>query len=886
MTLVLILLSGLFSSNINEQTEPFYNYKEDKIFFVNQIYKPPVIDGILNDDCWEHLNEIDKSGNYIDEFIQDYPNNLSSPTFKTFVSIGSDSKNIYIAARLFDSNPDSIMQRLSRKDDLNPWLSDWFSIEFDSNHDHKTAYRFAVNASGVQLDGMIYNDSEFDLEYNAIWESDIQIDEYGWKIEMKIPFNMLSITQLENPWGLNINRFIFRYNEMNRWIALTDGTPGVVSHFGHIMGFKETEIRKSIEFKPYILSGHDRYNNSLLVDPERFANNHFINTSDSLSSNIGLDLKYRLSPSSALDITINPDFGQIEMDPKYINLTYYEIFLPEKRPFFNETESMFDTPISIFYSRRIGQPSMMNRSEYRINTALKLMGNIDNGWSYGIILADTSPRTGYEYPDYRKNYIISRATKDFLDGQHKIGLSHTYFSFDLNNSDKLIEESYSFDHIAYLASNRIFIDYQITQSINDNRCDENCNFNQNYPLIGYGYRLNTGYSSSYPISFSIDIENYDKDFNINQIGFLSRNNIKKYKLNLAYRTIEPIPSIREIEFKIIRSESINYDNFKIGDIVGFESMIESENYNYVRFSYYLHRKHYDDYFTYDYELNKIGLPFHIPQSFQSAIKFYSDMREDLSFNIGLEYKETQIHENNQFNAKDNYFGFDFRLISKINFISIRNISFYYEMRNSNQVYAFVELLPYEYDDTEDVEHNIFANKNGWLHRYNIGLEEYFTNKISLYLHFEYLQIFDKYSNYTELIDMNSLPQITDIITGYTSTSLNMEMEEVITEIPPIYTNNDSEPIYDEESESLLQDVNPNYYIGFYPRYTNFNLSFSFKFEYNPNSDIYVIYRLSRSINGKIFNNINDFLMYSGDDRWSERYFDASFYIKFNYWFDI
>ena len=116
--------------------------------------------------------------------------------------------------------------------------------------------------------------------------------------------------------------------------------------------------------------------------------------------------------------------------------------------------------------------------------------------------------------------------------------------------------------------------------------------------------------------------------------------------------------------------------------------------------------------------------------------------------------------------------------------------------------------------------------------------------------------------------------------------LNMEMEEVITEIPPIYTNNDSEPIYDEESESLLQDVNPNYYIGFYPRYTNFNLSFSFKFEYNPNSDIYVIYRLSRSINGKIFNNINDFLMYSGDDRWNERYFDASFYIKFNYWFNI
>ena len=100
------------------------------------------------------------------------------------------------------------MQRLSRRDNIDPWLSDWFSIEFDSNHNHESAYRFAVNASGVQVDGMIYGDSEFDIEYNAVWESDVQIDEYGWKLEMKIPFNMLSITQIENPWGLNINRFI------------------------------------------------------------------------------------------------------------------------------------------------------------------------------------------------------------------------------------------------------------------------------------------------------------------------------------------------------------------------------------------------------------------------------------------------------------------------------------------------------------------------------------------------------------------------------------------------------------------------------------------------------------------------------------------------------
>ena len=881
ITIILILLSisysadikGQASSSIIKDTEPFYDYKQDKIFIINNINDAPVIDGILNEDCWKDLNQLANEGNYIDDFTQDYPDNLSSTSFRSIVSIGSDTKNIYIGARLFDSTPDSIMQRLSRRDNIDPWLSDWFSIELDSNHDHKTAYRFAVNSSGVQLDGIIYSDSEFDIQYNGVWESEVQIDEYGWKVEMKIPFNMLSITELENPWGLNINRFIFRYNEINRWVVFEEGIPGRVSKFGHIMGFKEIDVKKGFEFKPYFLWGHDRYNNSILTDPERISDSHSINSRDSLSANIGIDLKYRLSASSTLELTVNPDFGQIEMDPKYINLTYYEIILPEKRSFFNETEAMFDMPINLFYSRRIGESGILNSREYRyrINTALKLMGDTKSKWKYGFIFADTSPRELDNYPTFRKKYIVSRLTKSFFDGKSTIGLSHTNFYFNLDQDDIITEQSYAFDHISYLFSNQIFIDYQIAQSITGSN-----------GVLGNGYSLALGYISSYPISFSINLENYDKNFNINRVGYLARNNIKNYQFNLSYKVIEPISFIREIKFNLIRSQSKNYDNLEIGDKIGIESIIESENFNYIRFSHYIDSEHYDDYLTYDPEAKKIGLPFLLPQSTQSAIKFYSDRRRDLSFNIGFEYKESQIHQNNIFNADDNYIGFDFELNSRIDFLSIRHMSFNYENQKMNQAYGFIELLPEEISEEESIEHNMFSNNEGWMHRYSIALEEYFTDKISLGIYCEYLQRFSKYSNYTELIDEDGLPQVTDFITGYIYQ--DEEWNDVI--VPPAYTNDIVESPEEDEDGVLVQDLNPNYYIGFYPRYTNLNLNFSFKWEFQPGSDIYVIYRLTRSVNGKIFPTINDFLMYSKDGIWSERYFDASFYIKFNYWFNI
>ncbi|MAQ43257.1 MAG: hypothetical protein CMG25_02055, partial [Candidatus Marinimicrobia bacterium] len=193
-----------------------------------------------------------------------------------------------------------------------------------------------------------------------------------------------------------------------------------------------------------------------------------------------------------------------------------------------------------------------------------------------------------------------------------------------------------------------------------------------------------------------------------------------------------------------------------------------------------------------------------------------------------------------------------------------------------------ELIQEEIDNYGTLdEYNIFSNQEGWLNRYSITLEEYFSNRISLGIYCEYLQRFNQFSNFTELTSDDRWPIVTDLITGYTYQ--NTYLEDV--DVPPVYTNNITD-IPEEEDGFLVQDLNPNYYVGFYPKYTNFNLNFSFKWEYNQSSDIYVIYRLTKSVNGKIFNTIDDFFMYSDDDIWTERYFDASFFIKFNYWFNI
>ena len=250
-SLQIICILIFFLSFIKADTsEPFYNYKIDKSYTIINPGLIPVIDGRLEDDCWDNIKEMTS-------FVQSDPNYNYPPTEDLNVKIFQDEYAIYIGARLFDDNPELITQKFVNRDDfINLSKSDYFSISIDSHHDHQTGYEFIVNAAGVQFDSFLFDDTEWEMNWDGVWESMVSIDDEGWIVEMRIPFSSLRFSKIKNDesseWGMNIKRYIHRKNEDIEWIILPKGTASEVSKFGHITNIKDIENETVIEFIPHI----------------------------------------------------------------------------------------------------------------------------------------------------------------------------------------------------------------------------------------------------------------------------------------------------------------------------------------------------------------------------------------------------------------------------------------------------------------------------------------------------------------------------------------------------------------------------------------------------------------------------------------------------------
>ena len=845
---IFLFFSLLVSSSTNDadnymfEDEPFWEYKNDKIYTSTFIENRPNIDGILDDFIW-----IEEGDDYISDFRQQEPHNLEEPTFPTYVKIVHDHENIYIAAKLYDSCPDSIAGFLSRKDSWEESFSnraDWFNIEFDSKHDHQSAYSFAVNALGVKSDQMIYLDSEYDMEYNPVWKAEVgrigDCENGGWlNIEIEIPFKMLNITQVENPWGMNIHRYIYRYNEYSSWVATPREVPGLASHFGHIFGLKEMSIKKAIEVKPFILSGSHNQNYLLLADDQLYPDSFIIDKTKDNHFQLGLDAKLRLSSSSALDITINPDYGQIEMDPEYINLSYYEIYLPEKRTFFNESSAIFETPINIFYSRRIGASN--DSLKNNINYAIKYKGSSEFGWDYGFISALTSNQ-------HKKQniYFAHRLTKDIMSGNSIVGLGGTTVT---ENNEYFY--TVSFDNISYIFSNNLIFDYQYVQSINNTK-------------IGNGQNISLFYDSMSPFIWSIDIEIYDKNFDINKLGYNYRNNLKSIESSMGYKNVKPrLGILRRYRLDSYYQLAENFDGLKIKDAIGLVGKFYTRKYNKLFIGYYFENEHYDDNYMYDYELGINGPAFEIPSMHRSFISFDSDTKRNLFFN--LRFASNVSDQNNKlFQAK---LGISARLGSS--YLIGANFS----QSKVNSEYNFLEIA--EDDEVQGLNHYIFSKIDGWDNRYSLKVEKYFRNNFSFEAYAEYLVHYIHHSDYREWNSQDQSLEETSFIVG-------------TDQFLPLYTSGSTAPGYSivNGEIEIEQFLNPNYYVGFYPKYSSINLNLSFKWEYSTNSDLYLVCRLTRSVNGKIFSNLNDFFAYSDSDDWVEKYVDGAIYFKVNHWFDI
>lgn len=380
--------------------------------------RPPVIDGRDDDAVWHEAPAIT-------EFQEWRPSEGGPPKLPTVAKIAYDAGNLYVFVRCFDPHPDSIITVLSRRDYFTP--SDMVWLFLDSYHDRRTGYEFGVNPSGVKLDAQIYNDGNEDFAWDAVWDVATSRDSLGWTAEFRIPLSQLRYgRQKQHTFGLTIDRDLYRYSQRVSWPLFRQSQAGFVSQFGDVAGFDDLEMPRRLEAAPYVVT----------KNASEFADAGLGRSQD---VTLGGDVKYRVASNLTLDATFNPDFGQVEADPAVLNLTAFETFFREQRPFFVQGAGIFrfdvnctavndcSTGEGLVYSRRIGRSPQLADSVSpaftRILGAGKLTGRLTGGLTVGVLDAVTQHVTnlGGKTVEPATNYGVVRLRQDLRGGESSIG---------------------------------------------------------------------------------------------------------------------------------------------------------------------------------------------------------------------------------------------------------------------------------------------------------------------------------------------------------------------------------------------------------------------------------------------------------------------------------
>jgi hypothetical protein len=409
------------------------------------------LDGRLDDPAWAAAQPIGG-------FTQAYPHPGAPESERTEVRVLVGPDALYVGARMFDSHPDSIVAQLSRRDGFQTY-SDRVILYIDSRDDRRTAFHFGVNARGVKQDAYLFDDVRDDFSWDAVWDAATAVDSLGWTAEFRIPFSQLRFdprTGGDRVWGLGVMRDLARREERSTWAPWTRNSPGVVSSFGELRGLAGVRAPARLEILPYTSARLERAPGDG-ADP-------FYSRND-VAGSVGADFTYGLPGGLTLSGTLNPDFGQVEVDPAVVNLTAFETFLPERRPFFVEGSDVFRFGDLVarnqasypqyFYSRRIGRAPQRRLSgsdiayidvpdESTILGAFKVSGKTANGWSVGLMDAVTSREEGRFHTalgengsqpvEPLSNYFVGRVRRELRQGRTLVGGILTATNRDMSDS--------------------------------------------------------------------------------------------------------------------------------------------------------------------------------------------------------------------------------------------------------------------------------------------------------------------------------------------------------------------------------------------------------------------------------------------------------------------
>lgn len=545
----------------------------------------PKIDGVMDDAIW-HKPELE----IIKDFTQRIPDEGQPASESTHVAIVYNDEAIYFGFWLYDSEPDKIQKQLVRRDRYGE--ADRVAVRLDPFHDHQTGFGFELNCSGVMTDYTISNDNWTDSDWDGVWEGAVQMQPWGWSAEVKIPYHCLRFPDLdEYIWGIDFMRWINHKNEGDRWAFMPTSNAGFASNFGHLTGITGIKPARHLEILPYAVS-------SLETSPKTEGNadgkDYFNNT--------GVDVKYGVTSNLTLDVTVNPDFGQVELDSPVLNLSAFETYYSEKRPFFVEGSSMFNTIYDLFYSRRIGrQPrGYVDDSTYSytvdrpkatsIISAAKLTGKLSNGTSIAVLNAVTSKEIE-KYVDESEiekeqtvepsaNYSVLRVKQDIFKNS-SIGVMLTNTTQD-----------------TYHPSTTGGIDWRLQTNDNDWVFSGMTVFNRNDGV-------NTGFASYGEITKnggehfrgSIYASVKDRYYDLNRVGFSGRNSYRSGGFWVQYKTTKQWWIVRRSWNNFNGYFGWNYDGYNITKGGNFNFSIEFMNYWSWGGGINVQADEYDDYET-------------------------------------------------------------------------------------------------------------------------------------------------------------------------------------------------------------------------------------------------------------------------------------------------
>ena len=809
-------------------SEPFSEYKDNKSYILENLDSEITLDGKLDDMAWKNIKE------FSDFMSTNYSLN-QIPSKKSSVKIACDENNIYVGVELFD-DPGKITFKKGAYDDFVETFdlnSDYFIIEIDSDHNHKSSYGFAVNSSNVKADYLIYDDEFIDDNWNSDWDSMVFIGDNSWSIEYKIPTSIFRYPNEKNmTWGLNLIRYVKRNNEYMAWIVLPEEKKGIVSQYGHIENVSFTQ-KSTIQIRPYLSSSRYKYDDDFYpylydnfgnIEGLDFSQNALDNyNANGKNNNIGLDINFNPNSFSKINLTFKPDFGQINQDASEVNNTAYETYFDEKRSFFIDNALLFSTPINVFYSRRIGDYIKYNYNnqpfqfQSDLNTAFKYTSKINN-YSYGFLIAYTEPQNQNLIDNDIKSSVF-KINKSFLNNDLTIGLIGTDF-----NHKHIKSNVYGLDYTFNLINSKLNINGQTIQSNNHSSKGNGVTLNLNYRSDVFSvFNKNELF-----LDFWFNINQYDKNLDIDDLGYLFRNNLKENSTGFSINNYKSLNKSKYI-FQYYKAEnyskntisniiSFNY-NLILNELITFEIGVSQEGDHY-------NDKFYDDYYNLD--LNKI-----IKTPNDAVLNFkYNDYRSDIfSYSINLNKFKNNIDDKGNSILID----LEFKPLAWI------DVNFTYDRLDYYETYHFLKIrqLPsginvlnnYYQNSHRDSYSYLFINSNNLELYYTTQVSAYFSDNLSFQLYGEYFVHEDKWGQNSSLYEIQQTDDdfvYPNLISGLSSELINFDTDKI-------------------KYSSLYNSVMFN---------------FVTKWNFNKSSSIYFVYSLSKGVNGKIFNNFMDLIKFN------------------------